>query len=491
MRERWVVTSFLTISTANELAQGDKVLLLKRSDKVGTYQHHWAAVSGSIEPTDTSPLSRALTEIQEETTLTLADVELVRVGRVLTIHAPKLSTVWKVRPFLFRVLCDASKIAIDWEHEKYEWISPDELVNYQTVPNLVEAFYRVYLPEQVHNSLMDMYNNRSSGAQQLAAEALNTMEEVVRLKSMRTYCKNAKEMFYAMLNIGWYFTHIRPTMKAPIIYAVGQAMSKSREILKQSGGEISVEEYEQKMLDIIDGIKQSSKDADRKIINHFLQLTLNAESFPSHLHVMTISHSSTIYSSLLSLIQSIQSLPDHTLKITIMESRPLNEGSVGLARKLLDDLPETAKPRVEIQIITDASCAYFMPTVTHVIIGADRIAGKDATVINKIGSFPLALSAKYYDKPIIVVTRTDKLASTDEGEQLEENAAEEVVSMYENWSEFGTSKNVRVRNVYFESLESKLINGYVTEHGILNANDIVNLWQERKDDEKLFDLLEE
>src|SRR6185436_844106 len=128
MRERWVVTSFLTVSTASDSAQGDKVLLLKRSDKVGTYQcvytnyflsfsfpyqyisylnrHHWAAVSGSIEPTDTSPLSRALIEIQEETTLTSADLELVRVGRVLTIHAPKLSTVWKVRPFLFRVLCD-------------------------------------------------------------------------------------------------------------------------------------------------------------------------------------------------------------------------------------------------------------------------------------------------------------------------------------------------------------------------------------------------
>ena len=142
-----------------------------------------------------------MTEIQEETTLTLADVELVRVGRVLTIHAPKLSTVWKVRPFLFRVLCDASKITIDWEHEKYEWITPDELEHYQTVPNLVETFYRVYLPEHVHSSLMDMYNNRSSGAQQLAAEALNTMDEVVRLKSLRTYCKNAKEMFYAMLNI--------------------------------------------------------------------------------------------------------------------------------------------------------------------------------------------------------------------------------------------------------------------------------------------------
>jgi len=54
-----IVTSFIK--------NGDKILILKRSDKVKSMKCLWAGVSGIIEKNDATPLARAKTEILEET----------------------------------------------------------------------------------------------------------------------------------------------------------------------------------------------------------------------------------------------------------------------------------------------------------------------------------------------------------------------------------------------------------------------------------------
>ena len=55
---RSVATSFLTYR--------GKILVLKRSGKVGSYQGAWAGVSGYVEE-DEQPLDTALKEVEEET----------------------------------------------------------------------------------------------------------------------------------------------------------------------------------------------------------------------------------------------------------------------------------------------------------------------------------------------------------------------------------------------------------------------------------------
>ena len=54
-----IVTSFIK--------NDDKILILKRSDKVKSLKCLWAGVSGIIEKNDTTPLDRAKIEIFEET----------------------------------------------------------------------------------------------------------------------------------------------------------------------------------------------------------------------------------------------------------------------------------------------------------------------------------------------------------------------------------------------------------------------------------------
>ena len=92
MEYKSVVTAFLTADK--------KILLLRRSEKVGTHKGKWAAVSGYLEGSE-NPLRRAQIEIQEELGLPPEYVSLVRAGEVLRAYDEQTKTAWIVHPFLF------------------------------------------------------------------------------------------------------------------------------------------------------------------------------------------------------------------------------------------------------------------------------------------------------------------------------------------------------------------------------------------------------
>jgi 8-oxo-dGTP diphosphatase len=128
-----VVTCFL------ERADG-RILLLRRSEKVGSFQGRWAAVSGYLESED--PFARALTEIREETSIDQSAVELARRGAKL--YARDRDRVYAIEPFRFRV--PDPRVTLDWEHTESRWILPEELPQFETVPRLEEAWLRVAGP---------------------------------------------------------------------------------------------------------------------------------------------------------------------------------------------------------------------------------------------------------------------------------------------------------------------------------------------------------
>jgi 8-oxo-dGTP diphosphatase len=131
LQEKKVVTCFLE-------SEGE-ILILRRSGQVGSYQGRWAGVSGYIEATADE---QALTEIEEETSLSREEVELIRRGTPLTVEDKELGVRWIVHPFLFHIK-DKNKIKIDWEHKEARWIAPKDIANYQTVPRLKETLAQV------------------------------------------------------------------------------------------------------------------------------------------------------------------------------------------------------------------------------------------------------------------------------------------------------------------------------------------------------------
>lgn len=123
VEEVGVVTSFL------ERADG-RILLLERSEKVGSFRGHWAGVSGFLEAS--TPLEQAFREILEETGLGADDLDLLAEGA--PVLARDGTRVFIVHPFRFRAR--RTEVRLDWEHTRAEWVEPSEIRRRPTVPKL-------------------------------------------------------------------------------------------------------------------------------------------------------------------------------------------------------------------------------------------------------------------------------------------------------------------------------------------------------------------
>ncbi|MFQ6022408.1 MAG: NUDIX domain-containing protein [Acidiferrobacterales bacterium] len=140
------MTSTMTQGTATEtrevvtafLEHEGKILIVRRSQRVGTYQGRWSGISGYLEH---EPLEQALIEIREETGLNESDVELVTRGEPLEIADSEHNLRWLVYPFLFSVK-QPDAISLDWENLELRWITPAEIDDYPTVPALKETLAR-------------------------------------------------------------------------------------------------------------------------------------------------------------------------------------------------------------------------------------------------------------------------------------------------------------------------------------------------------------
>ncbi len=123
VREVRVVTSFIE-------REDHRLLLLRRSAKVGSFQGRWAGVSGYLETDE--PLDQALTEIREETGISSAELTLLARGRM--VYARDGDRVFAVHPFRFRAR--APTVRLDWEHSELAWVDPAEVPRRETVPKL-------------------------------------------------------------------------------------------------------------------------------------------------------------------------------------------------------------------------------------------------------------------------------------------------------------------------------------------------------------------
>jgi len=133
---RHVVACFLT--------HGGKVLIVRRSARVGTYRGKWSGISGYLED---EPERQALAEIREETGLAPPDVRLLRTGATVEADDHGLGRRWIVHPFLFAV-ADPAKVRLDWENVEARWVRADEIGGFDTVPRLKEALEQVWPPEE-------------------------------------------------------------------------------------------------------------------------------------------------------------------------------------------------------------------------------------------------------------------------------------------------------------------------------------------------------
>ena len=121
-----------------------EILILRRSEDVGTYRELWGGVAGFVEEGE-EPYETALKEIKEEVGIGKKEILSVKKEgpvKFTDLYENKLYD-WIVYPFLFHIK-GRDMIQIDWEHTEFRWIKPSEFKNYDTVPRFREIVLKIF-----------------------------------------------------------------------------------------------------------------------------------------------------------------------------------------------------------------------------------------------------------------------------------------------------------------------------------------------------------
>ncbi len=152
-----------------------------------------------------------------------------------------------------------------------------------------------------------------------------------------------------------------------------------------------------------------------------------------------------------------------SFEVLVGETRPLLQGARLTAWELMEaDIP--------CRLICDSAAAYSMARlgVAGVFVGADRIATNGDTA-NKVGSYGLALAARYHGIPYYVAAPASTVdPGCPDGSRIpiEERAAGEVRGYGRRcWA----PEQVRVWNPAFDVIPAELITRIITERGAHEA----------------------
>jgi ribose 1,5-bisphosphate isomerase len=141
--------------------------------------------------------------------------------------------------------------------------------------------------------------------------------------------------------------------------------------------------------------------------------------------------------------------------VLVAESRPGGEG-VGVAERLAAD-------GVDVTLVSDAGLAWALADGDYdaVLFGADTVL-PDGSVVNKVGSRAAALAGAHEDTPVYAVAASDKISpETDPTLESADPAA-----VYDGDADLDVSVPL------FDVTPAELLDGVVTERGLLDGQDV-------------------
>jgi len=149
------------------------------------------------------------------------------------------------------------------------------------------------------------------------------------------------------------------------------------------------------------------------------------------------------------------------IEVYATETRPVLQG----ARLTIWEL---SKNHISCKLITDNMAGYLMQKnrINKIFVGADRVS-LNGDVANKIGTYSLAVLAKYHNIPFYVVCpfNTFDLEIKDGSSiPIEERDPDEVRRVLNRYI---TVKNIKVYNPSFDITPNNLISALITDKGII------------------------
>lgn len=147
------------------------------------------------------------------------------------------------------------------------------------------------------------------------------------------------------------------------------------------------------------------------------------------------------------------------ISVIATETRPLLQGSRLTAFELSHD-------KIPVKIIVDSAAAQIMSrgAVDKILVGADRIL-KTGHVTNKIGTLPIALSAKFYDVPFYAAAPVSTIDMETDPSMvvIEERNQREVLYVA---GRRVAPRSVEALNPAFDVTPPELVTGIITDRGV-------------------------
>lgn len=391
-----------------------EVLLLRRSDAVGSYAGQWGAVAGHAEG---HPEAAAEREIEEETGLHEA-ATLVRRGEAFAVEDEALGTRWMVHPFLFD--CTRRDAAANWETTEVEWTAPVALLQRETVPELWTSY------EQVAPTVETVAGDDTHGSAYISIRALEVLRDRAGFWAYRRPEGNARA---ALVDLAEALLAARPSMTA-----LGNRVHR---VMEACAPDFDPETVAKEAHAAIGRALDADADTARR-----------AAGYVGGRAVCTLSRSGTV----LDALEQADPPPKH---VFVAESRPAREGiytAETLAAKGLD-----------VTVMTEAAVASVLDheAIDVVLVGADAVLPA-GSVVNKTGTRMMATLAQDAGIPCYAVAAIDKVATGDTP-SLEEGPRAAV---------YDGEAPLRVLNPTFEVTPSTPISGIITEQGILHPSEV-------------------
>lgn len=196
-------------------------------------------------------------------------------------------------------------------------------------------------------------------------------------------------------------------------------------------------------LKVVEEFLSALEASVEKIAHHAMKL------IPSRSQVMTVSYSSTVLRSF-----ELAKGQGKSFSVFCPESRPLGEG-MDLAKKL-------AQLGIPVVVCADALAPSLVRECDKVLVGGDALAPEG--LVNKIGTYPLALAAREAKVPFIALISRQKFLPHFDPHWISEMDPGELLKLEE------PVENVRVCNRYFDLTPLRLISQVVTEEGAFPAS---------------------
>ncbi|WP_049985133.1 NUDIX domain-containing protein [Halobellus rufus] len=412
------------------------VLLVRRSDAVGTYSGRWGGVSGYVEGDPADAERDARRELREEVGLADADLELVRAGAPLSVDDDEGS--FTVHPFLFE--CDARDLTTNEEIAAVDWVDPTDIRGRATVPRLWETWRRVA------PTVETVAADQTHGSAWISARAL----EVLRDAAAETVDADGSRRDVAA--VARRLRDARPEM-AVVANRVNRVLATATRAADPSGVDFDPN-------DVVDAAVSALGDA-------FDADAAAAAAAAARLRrdgstsIATLSRSGTVREALSDLERDGPGLSE----IVVAESRPEREG-VAVAERAAGETD------ADVTLTTEAA----LPTALEerdtdaVLVGADAIL-PSGDVVNKTGTRVLALAAREADVPLYAVAATDKvLASSEAVIETSVAARADVESPAD--AVYDGDADVGVHAPTFETTAAALVDGVATEDGLLTVDEI-------------------